>query len=254
MKLKPNLTYYDIEISIKGKRGFAADCNYMISMAYAFNDGKVKVLSLADYPKTFKNNPWDDSKLCEDIYSVFEESDHVVAHYGDKFDRKFVETRLLLNALPTTTGIKQSDTWKIAHRHLKLSNYRLDTLARVLGVGCKSYHEEKWWDWAMQGKVEGVKLIAKYNKHDVDPLLRGVYKKLLRYDNTGPDLTQLYFDKTMDSDRFMCPKCYSTNTIKKNFRYLYTKTAMYQRWRCKDCEFIGRARERLILTPNNFRM
>jgi hypothetical protein len=96
--LKPRIAFYDLENSPalgwyydRYKEGnIVADEQdwFMLSFAWQWADEKkVHCKALCDYPGYAKNKT-DDTPLIKDLHKLFDEADILIAHNGDRFDRR----------------------------------------------------------------------------------------------------------------------------------------------------------------------
>ena len=67
----------------------------MLSFAWKWADEKkVHCKALCDYPGYAKNKT-DDTPLIKDLWKLFDEADILIAHNGDRFDRRKANSRFL---------------------------------------------------------------------------------------------------------------------------------------------------------------
>lgn len=200
---------------------------YMLSFAYRWaNDDQVYVKALSDYPR-FKKEKEDDIDLCRDLWKLFDEADILVGHNGDAFDIKKANARFIIHRMEPPSTYKSIDTLKIARRYFKFTSNKLNELANYLGIGSKLPHTGMHlWFGCMTGDAASWKLMKEYNIHDVK-LLVEVYNRLASWHATHPDLS-LY-----SGAMAVCPKCESTNFIKRGFKFM--ATTKRQQFKCNDC-------------------
>jgi len=219
-------------------KGPAADWGYTLCFGYKWKNKKtVKVLKLSDY-KLWKKDPQDDTDLLKDAYEIIMEADELVAHYGDKFDKPWFQTRLLKANLPIMPPTRQVDTCKVAQRHLKLSSNRLGNICQFFGLPNK---EDKdwpgWWLRSANGDAKALAAMAKYCAGDIVSL-DAVHTKLLPFIN--------HVHRGMLKDNvFGCPKCGSDALHKRGFSY--TATSKHQRYYCTECGGWSHEKERKVL-------
>ena len=197
----------------------------MLSLAAKWlGDTKTKVHCLCDYP-SYKKNKRDDRALLRTTAAYLDEADVVIAHNGDNFDLKKINARLLINNIPNPSPYKTIDTLKICRRHFKFESNKLDNVAQHLGVGRKLPTQGKdTWLGCMDGDPKSWGVMREYNRHDVEPLLEGVYYKLRPWATTHPDLSRYSGNG--------CPRCQSTH-IQSRGPDKYKPG--YQRLRCMGC-------------------
>lgn len=187
--------------------------------------------ALTDY-KGYKGGVVDDTKLVKELWGVLDAADVVVAHNGDSFDIKIMNTRFVAAGLNAPSHYKTIDTLKVARKYFRFSANKLDSLGEYLGVGRKAPTGGfETWIKCMAGDKEAWETMVKYNVHDIE-LLEKVYLKLRPYMQNHPVLAQ--FDpKPVVSGKFPCGTCESTNTNRRGF--MTTKAGRYQRYQCLDC-------------------
>ncbi len=174
----------------------------------------------------------EEKKLVEFASGLFQQADHLVAHYGDKFDRRYMNAKLLqygFPPIPPAPILKQTDTCKLARQHLKISSNKLDNLARFLKV---SFKRSKSWphDWLLMTKGEkaAFKRVKTYCIGDIIAL-EEVYKKLISFSNS-PNLA-------VRTRKEVCPKC-GLGGMSIKYGSFYTLKKVHPRFRCKSCSFI----------------
>lgn len=179
----------------------------------------------------------DDYHVVKTLRDNLENADILVAHNGDKFDWKKLQTRILFHGLPPLPKIKTIDTLKIAKREFKFTSNRLDYLAKFLGVDQKMSTSKGLWLRAMQGDRAALKEMVLYNKQDVI-VLEKVFDKLRPYAKEMPHIG-VYFDDNLARDN--CPRCGSLHLEKRGF--YTTKVGRYQRFQCTSCGSWGRFKD-----------
>jgi uncharacterized protein YprB with RNaseH-like and TPR domain len=183
--------------------------------------GEKKVHSIEIDPK----KPHDDKKIVEKLISLLNEADGTVAHYGDKFDMKYILARALYHGLKPPKQTIQIDTYKIAKGKFLFNSNRLDYLGQFLGVGRKIKTDKSLWDGCMDGDPLSIKLMARYNRQDVE-LLTGVFEKLAPY-------VHAKVNAALFSNKPACTNC-GGSKIQRRGRGA-GKTGFYQRYQCMSC-------------------
>lgn len=200
------------------------------TVAYKFVGEKERgVISVGDWRKDYKANPWNDKNLIEEFAKILSKADRVVAHYGDKFDQPFLNARALYNGLAPLQFPKSIDTYKLAKKHFKLMANRLGYIGEFLGLGDKLPMEAMDWVKVAEGDLGALKKMAEYNMQDVD-LLEAVYLKMLPYVITNLDLNKL---SSKAGEGNVCACCGSRNLNKAGKRVLTSKIC--QAFKCIDC-------------------
>jgi len=208
----------------------SADVSFITHFGFKWKGEKrAYCKSLHEFPE-FKNSIHDDRPLIKWASDILQEADHLVAHYGDKFDRKYMNAKLLHENLPPLSPvIKQSDTCSLAKSHLKMSSNRLDNIAEYLGVPMK---RKKEWplDWLKmtKGDLAAYKRVKHYCIGDVITLEQ-VYDKLIPFDSKQPS-------HSLEQQKRCCPACGSEHVNIHSYRA--TKTGTKKRFQCQDCASI----------------
>lgn len=175
------------------------------------------------------HEPYNDKGILEQILPIFEKADYVVWHFGEGFDRKFIEGRLWINGLPPLPPRASIDTYKLAKNKFgkTLNSNRLDHLAMLLGVGRKNKTDASLWVKCANGDLDAMREMAEYNKQDI-VLLEAVYNELCG--NIKSKINQnLFYDDAINR----CNTCGSENLEQKG--YELTANNLKHTWQCKDC-------------------
>lgn len=178
----------------------------------------------------------DDKKVVAKLVELFNQADVIIAHNGDSFDQKMVNTRILMHGLKPPMPYKTIDTKRVSKRYFRFNSNSLDNLARDMGIGKKLEHEgiELWWG-CMNGDKQCWKRMKNYNKQDV-VLLEEYYNIVRPWISNHPALNVLAHRPAS------CPKCLGEN-INAGMKYRATNTNLYQYFRCMDCG--GTMKERI---------
>jgi hypothetical protein len=238
--LAPRIAFYDLENSPslgwyydRYKEGnIVADEQdwFMLSFAWQWADEKkVHVKALCDYPGYAKNKT-DDSPLIKDLWKLFDEADVLIAHNGDRFDRRKSNSRFLGCGLPPPSPYKTVDTLKVARRQFMQGSNSLQSLGTFLGLGGK-LPTTGWHTWrgCIDGDPKAWGTIKRYNKRDVS-LLRSVYERLLPWIPNHPDM-RVYTGKAS------CRNCGSHHLQMRGEER--TLTTIKQRYQCQACHHWG---------------
>jgi len=181
------------------------------------------------------SDPRDDFDVVEALWQLLDEADIVVAHNGDKFDVKRMNTRFFLLGLPEPSSYRSVDTLKIAKRKFSFSSNRLDYISKITdGPGKVSHEGFSMWKKCLNGDADALRSMQEYNDGDVIELER-VYKELRGWDNRHPNLG-VYSDNEM-----ICPNC-GSDDVESTGRFYTTQTQKYATYRCHGCGKISRFR------------
>lgn len=244
---KPKILVFDIETApnlgyVWGKweqnvLEYDKEWYIMCFCAKWLGEKKTIVKSLPDY-KMYKANPEDDNFLVRDLWKLIDEADIVIAHNGDQFDIKKMNTRFVAHQMDAPSPYISIDTLKVARRYFKFNSNKLDDLGEFLTVGRKVESGGwKLWSECLKGSMKAWKLMVKYCKQDV-LLLEKVYYELRPWMTNHPNINVL----TGDTDG--CPACGSHNLQKRGFRI--TKTTKRQAYACQDCGIWSSGRTNLL--------
>lgn len=198
----------------------------MLCYSYAWNDGKVKVKALPDFP-TYQKDKTDDKALVQSLWELFNEADIIVAHNGKAFDIKYTNGRFVSHGLVPPERYQVVDTLLVARANFKFNSNKLDDLGNLLHLGRKAETGGfELWLGCLDGNKQAWKKMRKYNKQDV-VLLREVYHRLKGWMKGHPNLA------VINGEHRVCPACGGSNVIKKGPGII--GTVIYQRYKCREC-------------------
>ena len=168
--------------------------------------------------------------MVKQAHRVLDEADLVVHYNGTKFDIPILNKEFIKLGLEPPSHVHEVDLLKTVRRRFRFSSNKLDFVCRELGLGTKVQHKGiKLWHDCMDGVTKAWREMERYNKQDVR-LLPKLYKKLLPWIPNHPNLG-LWLD---DATKPTCPKCLSTNVVKKG-RQFNTTARSYDRFKCNGC-------------------
>lgn len=187
---------------------------YILSVAYKWLGGPTKVVAL---------DTMGEKQLLQRIHKVLNECDVAVAHNGDKFDFKKLNTRFLHFGIKPPSPYQTIDTRKIARQMFGFYSNSLNDLCKEFGLGEKVHHEGfPLWKKCMGGDKKAFRVMKKYNINDVD-LLEKIYLRFRPWSKSHPQV----------SHGENCSRCGSPNTISMGTRR--NRTSVRRRFQCKDC-------------------
>lgn len=233
----PVIACWDIETSLIKYSGFglwkqnishhAIEQDWSIICACWKILGKAKVhkVSVLDDPERFKKDSHDDYHVVSKIREMMEGVDILVAHYGDAFDVKKFNARLIYHGLKPLPKLLTIDTKKEASRVASFTSNKLDYLGHILCNEKKMHTDFSLWLESLKGNEKAIKYMTKYCGQDV-ALLEKVYLKLRPYMKAHPNVANI---GSCD-----CPKCGSSETIRSKNRLLASGIQRVQR-QCKTC-------------------
>ncbi len=196
----------------------------MLSFAASWlHQTRIRTHALPDY-SNFKKNREDDSALLRTLREFLDQADIVIAHNGDRFDLKKINTRLIVNGFKPPSPYRTIDTLKIARNVFGFSSNKLNSLCASLKIGRKLPHTGfHLWRSCMNGVKSAWPMMRRYNAHDVW-LLRELYKIIRAWHPNHPDL-RIYSGNTNS-----CPTCQSISIRKAGFHH--TQKSKRQRYKC----------------------
>lgn len=176
---------------------------------------------------------WDkkqnDKKMLQEFIKVAKSADQLIAHNGDRFDIKWVQTRCLYHRIPSFPKYQTLDTLKVAKSHFYFNSNRLDYIARFLGFDGKSdMSYSDWKEILLDKSQEAMDKMVAYCKKDVT-LLEDVYKELAKY--TEP---KIHTGVLEGGEKWSCGHCGSEDVYCNKTKV--TKMGTIRReMHCKSC-------------------
>lgn len=177
----------------------------------------------------------DDSRIVQDLWTLFNEAEIIIAHNGDSFDVPNMNTRFILNNLPPPLPYQTIDTKTVAKRQFGFTHNSLNGLAKIFGFSPKIDVDFSLWKRCYDGDDKALEELEIYNRDDVR-LLEEIYLKLRPWIKSHPNLG-LY----MLSDGTVCPNCGGMHLTWLPNQYYYTQAGRYPLFRC-ECGAYGRSR------------
>ena len=203
---------------------------YILMASYKwYNEKSVQTVALPDFPR-YKRNRHDDKDLCGVLRDLLDAADIVIAHNGDAFDIKKINSRLITNGFKPPSPFRTIDTLKAARRAFKFDSNKLDNIGRYLSEGRKipNTGAALWHDCVEEGDPKAWRIMRRYCKQDTELLAR-VYERVKPWMNNHPDLN-VYKDYR---SRVGCPTCSSVNTQRRGMGVKLKRK--YYRFQCQDC-------------------
>ena len=227
---KPRVLIWDLETG--GVNAFKADLGFILNFGYKWlGEKKVTVLKASDYKDWFEKTrplPVNDKPLLEAALKIMFQADMLVAHYGDRFDRRFFQGRCAILDLPPPPPTIQRDTWRIARGAFAFSSNRLGNLAKTFNLTEKKQEKTAfqwpgWWLRSMAGDKTALEEMAVYCAQDVRTTEK-LYLRTRVYDNMQ--------HPRLHPNRANCKLC-GGSVHYEGFRT--TTERKYKRYRCVDC-------------------
>lgn len=258
MKIKSRVMVYDIEVAFypeviemcrqfgldERKLSWKIDANlrYVSHISVGFvGETKTKEFSLMDYKGSLRGDA-NERALLTDFMKVFNTADETVAHYGSKFDVKFLNSRLAKYGLPSLKPSKLRDTWRIMKDKFLLLNNRLDTAIKFFGCPYQK-PDLPWtiWERVSNGDVRAHKILRNRNKFDVMSL-RWIYENKLQVHDRAKGNRALVYATPLTDDgaiaeqlkKAHCTTCENVGTlIRRGYYRSKSKTAI--QLSCRSC-------------------
>lgn len=176
---------------------------------------------------------WDkgcDKILAKKFATILMEADEVIGHNSDKFDLKWVRTRVLFHGAKSLPEFKSIDTLKISRAKFNFPSNRLDAIGKYLGFGGKKDTGgiQLWHDIIQRNSAKAMNEMVEYCKRDVG-LLEKVFLKLEKF--APPKTHAAVFNGGHKAD---CPNCGSNQTSITQTRYSAKGTKVHS-MKCKSC-------------------
>ena len=246
------ILFFDIETSFIEYRGFSLYPNsiphdniindwYILSFSakWIFEDN---FTSVGLTPQEISKQ--DDKRLCQEIWKLIDEADIIVAHNGNRFDIRKLNSRFIKHNLLLPSPFKSIDTLYHAKRVFGFTSNRLDYIAKFLGFDGKIENSKGLWHRVMAGEVEAMDLMIEYTEQDVR-ILEEVYLAMRPYMKGHVNLG-LFITENAEA----CPSC-ASNEIDWNLKTDYITTSnVYRAGRCCSCGSLMRARTPLYNAKN----
>ena len=241
MKNKPRVLFFDIETSyiitreykwgIWDERAIEQEIVQdwqILTIAWRWlGEKKIHCLGQDDFDD-YKAGKINDLSLLKYFHKVIDEADIVVAHHGDPFDIKKLNTRMIINKIPPYSPTKQYDTKKAYKRVGAFTSNKLANLSKDTGGNPKGDPGGfKTWKGCVAGDPKAWSHMKKYNKLDIPPL-EDIYHEITPWDKQSPALN--IYNEDLDS----CTNCLGTNIQKRGFASP-TKTGRKRKYQCQDC-------------------
>ncbi|MGH9390288.1 MAG: ribonuclease H-like domain-containing protein, partial [Vicinamibacteria bacterium] len=147
---KARILLFDIEAT-----ALNASFGHTLCVGYKYlGDKRTKVISLFDYPtRERKREP--DERLMRRVHEIItNEADILISFYGKEYDRKFLNTRMLMAGLPPLPPLSSEhiDLYFTARGNLRLHSGRLQAVSESIGCPMtKSPVRADIWRYANRG-------------------------------------------------------------------------------------------------------
>lgn len=181
----------------------------------------------------------DEAALLEQLVSLMDEADVIIAHNAKKFDIPTIQGRAALLGLKPPSPFKVIDTLLSAKKHFRLPMNSLAYLTEAFNCTVKKKTHEKFpgfelWLECLKQNDEAWEEMKVYNIDDVISL-EELYLKMRPWIYPHPN-----FGNYDESEKSCCPRCGSKNVHYRG--YYHTQVMKYRRYRCMDCGGWGKER------------
>lgn len=184
-----------------------------------------------DTGKYVFRSEYDDGRkvMLETIHDLLDEADGVVSWNGQRFDTRKINREFFLEGMTPPSPYVEVDLMRVAKRRFEFSSNKLDSVARELGVGQKVVHEGfTLWPKVMAGDKEARRVFKKYQKQDVELLVK-------MYDLFRPWIPASMHPNValVDGEPHACPRCGSAVLHRRG--YQRSSAGVYNRYQCQEC-------------------
>ena len=110
---------------------------------------------------------WDDSHILRPLRDLMDEADLVWGHNYKKFDRKKINTRLLVNKIKPPEKYQMIDTLQVARSNFAFASSKLEFINERIGNNPKFDIDLDDWKACLKGDTKTLKKVREYNIGDV---------------------------------------------------------------------------------------
>ena len=172
---------------------------------------------------------WGDGEksMIREAGALLDEADGVIGWNSARFDTKWIQAQLARFGYKRIAPFVNVDLMRSARHYFSLPSYKLDYVARFLGVGRKvKTGGFSLWAEVMDGDEQARRLMRRYNIGDTR-LTEEVFQRML----AGGWVKGLP-NCAIEGDH-SCPHCGSEKLQARG--YTLSKTRRYRRWQCGSC-------------------
>jgi hypothetical protein len=179
----------------------------------------------------------DDKRITISMWNLLNEADVLIAHNGNRFDIKKLNSRFIKHDLVPPTHYQTVDTLLATRSGFGFTSNKLDDLCAYFGFPRKDHTEFSLWMGCFYGDKKALEDMSLYCNNDT-AILEEVYLKIRPWIKGHPNLN-LWSEEEVS----VCPNCGGQITVSGDY---YTPISRYDAWRCDDCGAVGRSRSRNI--------
>lgn len=178
----------------------------------------------------------DDERIVKSFWNLLNEADIVIAHNANGFDIPKINTKFLQHGLNPPCPYEVIDTLLHLRKKFKFGSNRLNYVNAVLGLDVKiDTGGFSLWSKCMEGNVEALKEMEKYNIQDVQ-ILEDLYLKIRSWIMPHPNIG-LHIEDNVTA----CPTCGHEHLEECGSYRTYVNS--YKALRCTSCGSISRERK-----------
>jgi len=215
------MLFFDIEST-----DLKASFGHVLCFGYQYHGEPAQVISLDDFRRPRRGQE-PDVHLVKRIHEILtNEADILVSFYGKEFDRKFLNTRMLLAGLSPLPPLNAEhiDLYYTARGNLALHSNRLQSVSESLGCPMsKTAVRADTWRQAMRGDKAAMAYVIEHCRLDVE-ILSWCYEKLRAFIRQHPPVSAI---------RDACRICGSQAWENRGRRFVRGSTQT--RLRCRQC-------------------
>lgn len=191
-----------------------------------------EVMSDSLTPTEAKNH--DDKRIAKSMWELLNESDYIVAHNGNSFDLKKLNSRFIKHGMNPPSSYQSVDTLLAARAGFGFTSNKLDDLCTFFGFKNKVDTDFSLWKNCFYGDKESLEKMSSYCDNDV-AILEEVYLKLRPWIKNHPN-----YNLWNEENVSVCPNCGGKIEFKGDY---YTPLNRYDAFRCTECGAIGRSKK-----------
>jgi len=170
----------------------------------------------------------DDGRIALSLWALVNEADICVTHNGKNFDHRMMNMRWMMHGFMPPTPYKVIDTFQVARSNFLFPSYKLDYIAKEIGVGMKVKHEGfGMWKKCLTGNEDSLNQMMVYNDGDVK-IMEDIYLVFRPWIKNHPNIGVYAENETP-----VCSACGSSN-LKEDGVYR-TNISVFKNFRCMDC-------------------
>lgn len=177
-------------------------------------------------------------EMVRQAHALLDEADAVMGWNSKGFDIPHLNREFLLLGLKPPAPFQQIDLMLAVKKQFRFLSNKLDWVSQqVIGDRKVQHSGYSLWEACLRGDEKAWRLMAKYNRQDVD-LLFTLYEQLKPWIPSHPN--RALIDGVSDG----CPACGGTHLQRRG--WAFTKVSEYPRYQCQDCGKWSRGQAREI--------